>query len=447
MGKYDHIIELTGADIYPSWRRAVELALAGDGLWSHCSMGTDPNDIAEYTSSMPKVATAGQLTSAELTAIKEWVKEDAQAKAIIGRRLSPIIQNMLGEKLMARQQWDALLKCFGRLDVTSQFELRDQLFLERLKDAEDASRYISVFENGRRRFTEMGIAFMDSEAVWMLLHGLLETPQWVVFHSLTLGHYKTMSSSTSSTQTTTPTVAFKDVATAFTEEANHQRGQLKLARPGSEYSNAVAPPSYDQKVNSSNGVRIHKHNPKGVPCNNAACSRLPCLMTHDREHCLQPGGGMEGKALWNQQWGNKKKDVAAITTETKLAITAPPTTMTTPLTSSETTALIVSTPSQHRQDWSCAIVEELNPSCRPSIDDITCIISQRLSTILDSGTTSTLITSRKYFWTYDAGMRVSMKTANHGTLFTSGRGDCVADLTVGNRTQRLRLGDCLHAPG
>ncbi|KAG2050954.1 hypothetical protein BDR06DRAFT_1010893 [Suillus hirtellus] len=326
MGKYDHIIELTGADIYSSWRRAVKLALAGDSLWSHCSMGTDPNNVAEYASSMPKVATAGQPMSAELTAIKEWVKEDAQAKAIIGRHLSPIVQNMLGEKLMARQQWDTLLKCF---------------------DAEDASRYISVFKNGRRRFAEMGIAFTDSEAVWMLLHGLLEIPQWVVFRSLTRGHYKMTSSSTSSTQTTTPTVAFEDVATAFTEEANRQRGQLKLARPGSEYSNAIAPPSYDQKVNSSNGVRIHKHNPKGVPCDNAASSGLPHLMTHDCEHCLQPGGGMEGKAPWNQQRGNKKKDVAAITTETKLTITAPPTTTMTPSTSSKTTALIISTPSQH----------------------------------------------------------------------------------------------------
>lgn len=165
MGKYDHIIELTGADVYPGWRRAVELALAGDGLWTHCSDGTDPNNVAEYTSTMPKVTTAGQPMSAELTAIKEWVKEDAQAKAIIGRRLSPIVQNMLGEKLTARQQWNALLKRFGRLNVTSQFELRDQLFSERLKDMEDASRYISVFENGRRRFAEMGIAFTDSEAV------------------------------------------------------------------------------------------------------------------------------------------------------------------------------------------------------------------------------------------------------------------------------------------
>lgn len=32
MGKYDHIIELSGADEYPAWRRAVTLALQADGL-------------------------------------------------------------------------------------------------------------------------------------------------------------------------------------------------------------------------------------------------------------------------------------------------------------------------------------------------------------------------------------------------------------------------------
>jgi hypothetical protein len=113
MGKYDHIVELTGTDIYPSWRRAVELALAGEGLWNHCSSGSNPNDVAEFASVLPTAVTAGQPMSAELTTMKEWVKEDAQAKAIIGRRLSPIVQNMLGEKLTARQQWDALSKRFG----------------------------------------------------------------------------------------------------------------------------------------------------------------------------------------------------------------------------------------------------------------------------------------------------------------------------------------------
>ncbi|KIK32891.1 hypothetical protein CY34DRAFT_100585, partial [Suillus luteus UH-Slu-Lm8-n1] len=85
---------------------------------------------------------------------------------------------MLGEKVTARHQWQFLHKRFACLDVTSQFELRDQLFSERLKDAEDASRYLSVFENGRRRFAEMGVTFTDEESIWMLLHGLPDTPQW-----------------------------------------------------------------------------------------------------------------------------------------------------------------------------------------------------------------------------------------------------------------------------
>jgi hypothetical protein len=113
MGKFDYIAELTGSDNYPSWRRAVELALAGERFWNHCSNGTDPADVGEYASSMPTLATAGQPTAAELLLMKAWVKEDAQAKVIIGRRLSPIVQNMLGEKLTARQQWETALRSSG----------------------------------------------------------------------------------------------------------------------------------------------------------------------------------------------------------------------------------------------------------------------------------------------------------------------------------------------
>ncbi|KAG2038051.1 hypothetical protein BDR03DRAFT_862762, partial [Suillus americanus] len=152
-----------------------------------------------------------------------------------------------------------------------------------------------------------------------------------------------------------------------------------------------------------------------VPCDNPTCSRLPRSMTHDHDHCLQLGRGMEGKALWNQQQAPS-----------------------TPSAPSETTALIVAAP-MHHQDWSCAMIKNLDlpPSCSPSAEDIACIVTQTLSTILDSGTTSTLITNREYFWTYNANAKVSMKTANHGTLLTSGQGDCVTDLTVGNCTQCL----------
>ncbi|KAG2751742.1 hypothetical protein P692DRAFT_20708322, partial [Suillus brevipes Sb2] len=52
------------------------------------------------------------------------------------------------------------------------FELRSQLFSERLKDADDAARYLGVFENGHRRFAEMGITFTEEVCVFMLLNGL-----------------------------------------------------------------------------------------------------------------------------------------------------------------------------------------------------------------------------------------------------------------------------------
>lgn len=139
MGKFDHIAELSGSDNFLSWRQVVELALAGEGLWNHCNSGLDPLDVAEFASQMPTAATAGQPTAAELVLMKDWVKEDAQAKAILGRRLSPVVQNMLAEKLTAHQQWDTLIKRFTCLDITSQFELRTQLFSERLKDAEETS--------------------------------------------------------------------------------------------------------------------------------------------------------------------------------------------------------------------------------------------------------------------------------------------------------------------
>ncbi|KAG2043704.1 hypothetical protein BDR03DRAFT_1004957 [Suillus americanus] len=388
MGKFDHIPELLGSDNFPSWRRAVELVLAGEGLWNHCSSSTDPLDVAEFASTIPVPVVPATPTAAETASMREWIKEDAQTKAIIGRRLSPIVQNMLGEKLMAHQQWE--------------------LFSKRLKDADHAARYLGVFKNGRCRFAEMGISMIEEEAIFMFLHRLPDTPQWVVFCSLTMNaSYKIIPSSTT-TPATSPRLTFEEVTTSFTEEANHQTGKLKLqARPGSEYANAAANFSQrsneqcnDQRVvNQATGVQIHRHNPKGVPCKNPVCNGLPRSLTHDQDHCLQPGGGMEGKAPWNQcgeRRGGKKKDVSAAATEPK----APPTPASTS-TPMETASLAIS--NTHHQDWSCATIQEIESitASMPQTVNMACIASQTLSTILDSGTTSTLIMDRKFFWTYN----------------------------------------------
>jgi hypothetical protein len=117
--------------------------------------------------------------------------------------------------------------------------------------------------------------------------------------------------------------------TSFSEEANCQCSQLKLAKPGSEYANTTSgsypQPGSDAKTNPANSVRIHKYNPKGVPCENPVCVGLPHSLTHDKEHCLQPGGGAEGtKGSWGRKGSKAKKDITASAAESKLEPQQPP---------------------------------------------------------------------------------------------------------------------------
>ncbi|KAG1830943.1 hypothetical protein DFJ58DRAFT_736829 [Suillus subalutaceus] len=113
---------------------------------------------------------------------------------------------------------------FGCLDMSSQFELQAQLFAEKLKDTDDVSRYISVFEHARRRFAEMAITFTDGEAVFLLLQGLPQTPEWIIFKRMTMASYSNSSSAllaaSSTASTTAPTMTFTTVAASLSEEAN-----------------------------------------------------------------------------------------------------------------------------------------------------------------------------------------------------------------------------------
>ncbi|KAG1792561.1 uncharacterized protein HD556DRAFT_1444244 [Suillus plorans] len=332
MGKYDHIIELTGSDDYPSWRRMVTLALQGDGLWNHCSSGTNPNNFADLALVMPTPALPAAPTTAENKEIIDWIKEDAQAKGIICRRLSPVVQTLLDESLTARQQWDILANHFSRLDMTSQFEL------------------------------QMGVPFTKHEAVFLLLHGLPKSTDWLMYKQLTIGQFNKqpapVASSTSTTTTAPPatvTLTFSEVAASLSEEANRLHGERDLARPRSEYASPATHnsfPTQPSKVNPVTQVRIHKQNPWGQ------------------------GGGMEGKAPWAQKGGDGgrrvKKEVAAATNEGKPSPSASPSN---PDPKSNKVRQLV-----------CAMIEELDsidPLASPSSEDITCIANQALSTILD----------------------------------------------------------------
>jgi hypothetical protein len=115
---------------------------------------------------------------------------------------------------------------------------------------------------------------------------------------------------------------------------------------------------------------------------------------------------MAGQAPW-QKKNKKKKETAAVATST------PPTPSTTSLVSPPPIAAYA----MHVRDLSCASIEELLDEV---LDDDVSANAQALSTILDSGTTSTLISDQAMFWTYSTQDPVVVKTANHGSLHTSG---------------------------
>ena len=90
MGKFNHILELTGASVFQPWKAQIILALGCEGVYNHISKGTDPIDIAEFALVMP-TPTATALTTVEKKLIQDWLKDDAITKDIICRCLLPTI--------------------------------------------------------------------------------------------------------------------------------------------------------------------------------------------------------------------------------------------------------------------------------------------------------------------------------------------------------------------
>ena len=119
MGKYDHICELTGAENYPQWKRQLTLALKGEWLWSHCSNGSDPSNLVEFAATIPTPADLKTITTAETEQILDWLAKDAQAKAIIDRKVSPIVTSQLDENLTALEQWEILAQRYSHNDLLS----------------------------------------------------------------------------------------------------------------------------------------------------------------------------------------------------------------------------------------------------------------------------------------------------------------------------------------
>ncbi|KAG2037727.1 hypothetical protein BDR03DRAFT_1010556 [Suillus americanus] len=230
----------------------------------------------------------------------------------------------------------------------------------------------------------MGASYSDEEAVFNVLTGLPLSSVWQLFHTqLEQCMHDSFSATVISSALTgsgNPITAsfqmnalmFKSCMACITAEASRMVNihSASVSGPGSKYANSASTASASN-VNSITRLRKHKNNFQGIFCLTTRCGHRD----HDKEHCYHEGGGMAGQAPWQQK---KKKETAAVASST------PPV----PSTSMPVPAPTIAALATHTCDLSCASIKELPDEA--SDNDILAI-AHALSTILDSGTTSTLI--------------------------------------------------------
>ena len=460
MGKFNHIPELTGASIFQTWKAQIILALGCKGVYNHISNGTDPTDIAEFTSVMP-TPTATALTTAEKKLIQDWLKDDTVAKDIICHHLSHTVQQRIPQERSstARDAWKLLHSLFDHVDLGSQYLVCEKIFGLQMKDAKDAQCYLGEHETLCRDLVQMGVAYSDSEAVFNLLKGLPHTGTWPAFKlmlqtsiSTTASTIPTSASGSSISQilSTTQGTTFENVSACIAAEAHRQLLESSLISPlGTGHAHAIMPPSgHRNNSNSLNPVMNLRHtrnNPFRTYCNTPLRDGSTCrAFNHDQAHCFKPGGGMAGQqpAHWRQPQGRGKSAPSA----TALIPTAPaPVPTSAPLT---TFASVPPSNTWATRDYnlSCVSIIEVGDDS-PSKDILACLTTPGNTCLLDSGTSHNLICDWAHLPSYSVDDSVRVQTANHGYLLTSGSSECISLLNVGGHKHKVKFSGCLHAPG
>ncbi|KAG1777616.1 hypothetical protein EV702DRAFT_1196825 [Suillus placidus] len=231
-------------------------------------------------------------------------------------------------------------------------------------------------------FETRAAAMRDVDTIYSLLIGLPQTPIWQQFRSMLEQHMhdEVMTSVPGATSSFTMDSC---VSCITAEAARHVHAQsIHAARPGSEYANAAAVSS-TSNVNTITGLHKHKHNPEGIFCTTPGCNKGD----HDHAHCYAKGGGMEGQAPWMR--GKKKDDAKETTAVAAAAMTA---TAPSPAPPAPVIATAAADLSSFMQDLSFASITELP-------NEIACAANLPFATILDSGTTITLVKDRHFFHT------------------------------------------------
>lgn len=110
-----------------------------------------------------------------------WLKEDAVARDVLCRRLSPSVLRVVphADTTTARDIWKLLHTRFDHIDVASQHLLRARLWRLQMKDAHDASRYLiltarpSSYSSMVYPTLELGPCFASCYSVCVVLQLLL----------------------------------------------------------------------------------------------------------------------------------------------------------------------------------------------------------------------------------------------------------------------------------
>src|SRR6267154_4770640 len=157
MGKFDHILELTGPETYFAWKREVTYALGTEDLWCHVSSSIDPTDILGVASFLPVAVDPANPSADEVKAIRLWLVDDLKAKAIITRHLSVSVQQFISDshKVTAHAAWKILGDHYGRTDISSQYIIQNSIGVLQMKDTVDTSNYITHHSALRERLNRM----------------------------------------------------------------------------------------------------------------------------------------------------------------------------------------------------------------------------------------------------------------------------------------------------
>ncbi|PPQ93931.1 hypothetical protein CVT25_010799 [Psilocybe cyanescens] len=329
------------------------------------------------------------------------------------RRVSQLVFDNLqvADGISACTLWQRISAKYAHIDINAQFEIKERLSTLKLKDHKDFNNYIAKFCTGHERLLVMSVHYPESDIVHHILRGLPSSQSWTNFKQLMVqlcqDHMdREKVAIDEGKDAAAPDMLLDCIVSQLLIECQHIKAESTAKRngPGSEYSNLA-------KDSNNRPIAKHPNNPNGVHCTNCK-GRL-----HNRDHCFNPGGEMAGQ-------GPRGRAAAAVTTKKEMA------------------SLAVMDSLDNRE-ISCVMIESVDNNSSALV----LMSIPAHATLLNSGATSHLIKSCEMFHSYNEADARNVTTVNLGTLQTQGGGTCYVNVSYEGRTIRLKLNNCLHAPG